>query len=88
MNPDDILKLLKPLAPHPKPEVTAIEGGVLLTYPAASHGARVSADLDAIGAKVRIVASEQTDLHGRDAKGERTLSLRVALRLAPLPPTK
>jgi len=84
VNPEDILKLLKPLAPHPKPEVTAIEGGVALTYSAASHGARVSADLDAIGAKARIVASEQADVHGRDPKGQRTLSFRVALQLAPL----
>lgn len=84
MNPEDILKALKPLAPHPKPEVTAIEGGVALTYPAASHAARVSADLEAIGAKARIVQSEQTDVHGRDAKNQRTLSFRVALTLAPL----
>ena len=65
MNPEDILKLLKPLAPHPKPEVTAIEGGVALTYSAASHGARVSADLDAIGVAVAAVGSGAGETKGR-----------------------
>ncbi len=83
MNPDHILALL-PEGERPAVAITA-DGAVTLTYTAASHAARVSADDAAIRARFDVLSAEQTDVDQRGGDGclITTDGFRVTLRLAP-----